>query len=143
MKHIRKFNEKLDYYDIITDLEEFVKDYLPYLFDNECKIRMVPYGSGFRMMISINSNILLGDLIYDIIPFYQILIDKYDIGVVSEMGNNIGEVRYASLQLAKTPNESVELVKLGKTDLIEKDISEYLDKYLSVISFYFNYNWPD
>ena len=81
-----------------------------------------------------------GDLKWDLIPFYEYLLTNYNLGFETRILEN-KKIRYSALQLLKSDlsNKYMPiLVNLDKKDLINKDLSEYDEYYLSCISFYMN-----
>lgn len=133
-------------YDSIADVSN---DYLSFVFDhgyymNPSYVRKNGEPDfGFRFFITSGGNYKkFKDLKWDLIPFYEYLLTNYNIGFETRILDN-KKIRYSALQLLKSDlsnNYMPILVNLDKKDLINKDLSEYDEYYLSCISFYIKVN---
>ena len=132
-------------YDSIVDVSN---DYLSFVFDHGYYMNPSYYRKngepdfGFRFFITSDNYKKFKDLKWDLIPFYEYLLTNYNVGFDAKMLYNKG-IRYSTLQLNRSPYNNRYmpiLVNLDKKDLINKDLSEYDEYYLSCISFYIKVN---
>lgn len=136
---IKRFNEKLEYYDIVTNLKNLILNDLSYVSDI-CSYELLPQDDGtvlgFRPKVS---GVTIKDIIYDIIPFYEKLIKDYDVGHLSYRGIE----NYLNIQFLY--NGRRETIRLSKYEIINNDISEIvnLDYELVKLSIFLDYYWDE
>lgn len=127
---------------VFNDISLVSNDYLSFVYDYGYHIKLSSIDKdrrNLRFFISSgNSKKTFGDLKWDLIPFYEYLLNNYSVGVEGVFSKDPTETRYSTLQLTKgdEPFYNPALVKLGKRDLLNKDLSEYDDCFLGCISFY-------
>lgn len=129
-------------YDIYNDINLASNDYLSFVYDYGYYLKISNYDQDekyLRFFISSGSKLkTFGELKLDIIPFYEYLLSNYNLGIKGRFSKNPEDVRYVSLQLTTEGKKfyNPTLIKLDRRDLVDKDLSEYDDHYLSCISFY-------
>lgn len=129
--------------EAFKDIKEISNDYLSFVYDYGYYLSLSKYDADsntlrFFLTGSNKKLVKFKDLKLDIIPFYEYLLSNYNIGYPTKEGRLAGRVRYSTLQIKDTldPKIPTDLYHLDRRELLDEDLEDLDDKYLSCISFY-------
>lgn len=139
---IKRFNEKITYYDVATKLQSIIYNDLSFVKD-VCDIELTSYDDGTLLSITPkgDDSVYIQDIIYDIIPFYENLLKDFKVGYINYNGRHY----FINMQFL-SPSGQRQIVRFGKEDILdEEQLNSYikLSNKLVKVSIFLDYDWEE
>lgn len=142
---IKRFNEKITYYDVVTKLQSIIYNDLSFVND-VCDIELTPYDDGTLLSITPKGDdVYIKDIIYDIIPFYENLLKDFRVGYINYNGRKNMFNYFINIQFFSKSGQR-KIARFSENDILDE---EQLNCYLNIndklakVSIFLDYDWEE